>query len=75
MTIFLDHVKGICGDFNPPAPGSAPLHERGLGAWKEARALTADDAEALRGVWMGAQVGDLILPTRNHTGQIVGARL
>jgi len=75
MTIFLDHVKGICGDFNPPAPGSAPLHKRGLGAWKEARALTADDAEALRGVWMGAQVGDLILPTRNHTGQIVGARL
>jgi len=44
MTIFLDHVKGICGDFNPPAPGSAPLHKRGLGAWKEARALTAADA-------------------------------
>jgi len=75
MTIFLDHVKGICGDFNPPAPGSAPLHKRGLGSWKEARALTAEEAEALRGVWMGAQVGDLILPTRNHTGQIVGARL
>lgn len=75
MTIFLDVVKGICGDFNPPAPGSAPLHKRGLWSWKEARALTAEDAEALRGVWMGAQVGDLILPTRNHTGQIVGARL
>lgn len=75
MTIFLDVVKGICGDFNLPAPGSAPLHKRGLGSWKEARALTADDAEALRGVWTGAQVGDLILPTRNHTGQIVGARL
>jgi len=75
MTIFLDVVKGICGDFNPPPPGSAPLHKRGLGAWKEARALTAEEAEALRGVWMGAQVGDLILPTRNHTGQIVGARL
>lgn len=75
MTIFLDVVKGICGDFNPPAPGSAPLHKRDLGSWKEARALTAEDAEALRGVWMGAQVGDLIFPTRNHTGQIVGARL
>lgn len=75
MTIFLDVVKGICGDFNPPAPGSAPLHKRGLSGWREARVLTADDAEALRGVWMGAQVGDLILPTRNHNGQIVGARL
>lgn len=80
MTIFLDVVKGICGDFNPPAPGSAPLHKRGLGAWKEARALTAEEAEVLRGnvkagVWAGAQVGDLILPTRNHLGQIVGARL
>ena len=74
MTIFLDVVKGICGDFNPPAPGSAPLHKRGLGAWKEARALTVDEAGSLAKVF-GAQVGDLILPTRNHTGQIVGARL
>ena len=72
----LDIIKNICSErFPTPQKGDAPLAARGLDAWNEARALTIDDAEDVRPVWAGAKAGDLILPTRDHLGQIVGARL
>lgn len=80
MSIFLETVKGIFSQNNPPKPNAKPLFNpatgRALQAWAgDARALTAGEAEALHGVWMGAQVGDLILPTYDVNGAIVGARL
>jgi len=73
---FLDIIKDICSErFPTPQKGDAPLAARGLCAWKEARALTVEEAEDVRPVWARAKAGDLILSTRDHLGQIVGARL
>jgi phage/plasmid-associated DNA primase len=80
MSIFLETVKGIFSRNLAPKLNAKPLCNpatgRALQAWaSEARALTMDEAETLRGVWMGAQVGDLVLPTYDANGAIVGARL
>lgn len=70
-------ITNILSEAYPcPRAIDAPLAERGLGNYAhKMRALTVEEAEAVRPIWSGAQVGDLILATRDACGAVVGARL
>lgn len=75
--LILKTITSILSEAYPcPRPIDAPLAERGLGNYAhKMRALTVEEAEAVRPAWTGAQVGDLILETRDACGAVVGARL